>query len=251
MLNFSGLSNGKWWGKAMRAPLRLVPDDATVRVLQGPLQGMKWVAGAATHGCWLGSYEADKQRRFAKFIRPGMKIFDVGANVGFYTLLSSRLVGPAGQVHAFEPLPRNLGLLRQHLRLNGIANVRIWENAAGSAPGSVDFHIGANPMTGHVGGAGGETIRVEVVSLDSLAETSRIPLPNLIKCDIEGAEGDFLLGAKSVIHRSKPVLFLATHGPAVHRTCCELLHSWGYGLESLDSRRLKDTDEILALPGKR
>ncbi|MGJ5813090.1 FkbM family methyltransferase [Paludibaculum fermentans] len=196
----------------------------------------------------MGSYEAEKQRRFADMLRPGMKVLDLGANVGFYTLLSSRLVGPAGRVDAFEPLPRNLGLLRRHLRLNGISNVKVWENAAGAVAGSAQFQLGENPMTGHLGGDEGTAIRVEVVSLDDLSSAGRIPPPNLIKCDIEGAEADFLEGARALILRAKPVLFLATHGAAVHRRCCGLLRTWGYQLEPLDSRSIEQTDEILAKP---
>lgn len=57
---------------------------------------MAWVVGSAPHGCWLGTYELEKQRTIMPFIKPGMTIFDIGAQAGFYTLLFSRLVGPSG-----------------------------------------------------------------------------------------------------------------------------------------------------------
>ncbi len=101
MINFSGISNSKLAGRAMRLPLQLIPDSAVVRILQGPLRGKRWIAGSSNHGCWLGSYEAAKQRKIIEFVRPGMVCWDVGANVGFYTLLFAELVGGgAGSSHS-------------------------------------------------------------------------------------------------------------------------------------------------------
>jgi hypothetical protein len=92
-LNFSGIHRGNLAGRLLRAPLELLPKGLTVRVLQGPARGMKWVVGSGTHGCWLGSYEYSKQRLLRRLIRPGDVVYDVGANVGFYTLLLLRELG--------------------------------------------------------------------------------------------------------------------------------------------------------------
>ncbi len=81
-----------------------------MHVVQGPLRGKRWIAGSSNHGCWLGSYELAKQRKVIELVRPGMVCWDVGAHVGFYTLLFAELVGPLGRVFAFEPLPRKGGL---------------------------------------------------------------------------------------------------------------------------------------------
>src|SRR5437899_3136746 len=85
-------------GRLLRLPLALVPRSATVCVLGGSLRGARWVVGSASHGCWLGWYEADKQRAFASLVKRGDVVFDIGAHVGFYTLLASRLCGPSGHV---------------------------------------------------------------------------------------------------------------------------------------------------------
>src|SRR5689334_1113570 len=103
MINFSTLSRQGILGRAARLPLRLIPSGARMPVLQGPLKGMRWTAGAHTHGCWLGSYELSKQQLFARTLKPGGVLYDIGANAGFYTLLGSRLLGPEGRVYAFEP----------------------------------------------------------------------------------------------------------------------------------------------------
>ena len=103
MINFSGIPQSNWLGRALRLPLRLIPKDANVRILQGPLRGKYWISGSSDHGCWLGSYEVAKQRKVTELVRPGMICWDVGANVGFYTLLFAELVGRTGSVYAFEP----------------------------------------------------------------------------------------------------------------------------------------------------
>lgn len=142
VINFSGISRSSLAGRALRLPLRLIPDDTVVRILQGPLRGKRWVAGSSNHGCWLGSYEAAKQKRIFEVVRPGMVCWDVGAHVGFYTLLLAELVGPDGRVFAFEPLPGNLELLRRHVEMNGYRNVRVVPAALGDFDGEGEFEEG-------------------------------------------------------------------------------------------------------------
>src|SRR5438128_664952 len=107
-MNLSRLSNNGLLGKALRLPLRLIPSQARMRVLQGGLKGKTWIAGSCTHGCWLGTYEFEKQILFQQVVTEGSVLYDLGANVGFYTLLASSLVGSRGHVYAFEPVPNNL-----------------------------------------------------------------------------------------------------------------------------------------------
>src|SRR5574341_673203 len=132
-MNFSAISSNSGVGIALRYPLRWIPHERVVPVLQGRLRGKRWIVGASVHGCWLGSYEYDKQKRFVREIKKGDVVYDIGAHVGFYTLLASELVGPSGQVIAFEPLPRNLGYLHRHLALNSCKNVTVIEAAVGNA----------------------------------------------------------------------------------------------------------------------
>jgi hypothetical protein len=108
MFNFSGITARSVVGKVLRLPLRLIPKNKVMRIRQGKMKGMRWVAGSHTHGCWLGSYEFDKQVFMAERLRPGGVFLDIGAHVGFYTLLGSRLVGDEGKVISFEPCPRNI-----------------------------------------------------------------------------------------------------------------------------------------------
>src|SRR5216684_2115948 len=108
----------RFFATILRLPLRLIPRGAIVRIVSGELRGWQWIVHSATNGCWLGTYERHVQRLFRQRLRPGAVALDVGANVGFFTLLASKLVGSAGHVYAFEPLPRNLYYLERHVRLN-------------------------------------------------------------------------------------------------------------------------------------
>ena len=91
-MNVSAIANRSVAGRLLRLPLALIPAVLPMPVLQGPLRGYWWITGSSNHGCWLGSYEYDKQRLFARMIRAGDVVFDIGANVGFYTLLAASRV---------------------------------------------------------------------------------------------------------------------------------------------------------------
>lgn len=90
----------------LRHAIARIPSGKVVPILRGPLRGWKWVTGALRHSCWVGGYEPERQLEFARLVRRGDVVLDIGANVGFYTLLAARLAGPHGRVLAFEPLPR-------------------------------------------------------------------------------------------------------------------------------------------------
>ncbi len=241
-------------GKILRAPLGLVPRDAKLRILQGKLRGKKWIAGSFFPGCWLGTYEHEKQILFERLVRSGDVVFDIGAHVGFFTLLASVLVGPGGRVIAFEPLPRNLHYLKEHLRLNAIANAEVIEAAVANESGVVSVDQGPEALRGSFAriaslglrGSPDTLVDARAVSLDEEIGMGALPLPQHMKIDVEGGEMLVLSGAKSALAVARPTLFLSTHGPDVHQQCCALLSSLGYELSPIIGRSLEDTHEILA-----
>ena len=243
-MNFSGLSNSGLVGKLIRAPLRLIPKTAVFPILQGPLRGYRWIAGSSNHGCWLGSYEHDKQRFFQAKITADAVVYDVGANVGFYTLLAAELVGPGGSVIAFEPLPRNLGYLRRHVQLNRLQHVRIMDAAVSDRQGEAFFEPEQSPSMGHLAAQG--SIRVRTVTLDGLLAAEGMPLPNVIKIDVEGAEEAVLAGAERLLGEGHPLIFLATHGDYIRDRCLGRLDRLGYTVRSLSGRSVSESDEFLA-----
>jgi FkbM family methyltransferase len=184
---------------------------------------------------------------FSTMIKRGDVVYDLGANVGFYSLLASVLVGPDGRVFSFEPAPRNLGFLRRHLELNRVRNCSVFEVAVSGSNGTARFDFGPHFHMGHLAGDSENSISVRTVTLDNLIASGQIKPPNLIKCDIEGAEFDALTGAADTLSKYAPAIFLATHGPKVHQDCCALLTGLAYQLTPLDAPSLNDASEILAV----
>jgi len=86
-MNWLRISDKSLFGKVLRFPLRLLPAQTRMPIMQGRLKGKRWIVGSSNHGCWLGSYEFDKQHLFERTITQGSIVFDLGGHVGFYTLL--------------------------------------------------------------------------------------------------------------------------------------------------------------------
>ncbi len=234
------------FGRVLRLPLRMIPPGSRVPILRGPLRGKRWIVGSSNHGCWLGLFEYSKQKVFSTTIKPGDVVYDLGANVGLYSLLASVLVGREGQVFSFEPVPRNLTLLRSHLELNGVKNCSVFDVAVSSSDGTARFDLESNHHLGHLGGESSKTVSVRTVSLDSLIASGQVKPPNVIKCDIEGGEYDALKGAAHSLATYRPTIFLATHGSEVHQSCCALLMALHYQLTPLDGLPLSQSSEVLA-----
>lgn len=243
-MNFSRISRATAFGALARWPLKLIPPSANLPILQGKLRGKRWIAGSHTHGCWLGSYEYDKRVAFENMIDKGSVVFDIGAHVGFYTLLASALVGPEGKVFAFEPLQRNVAFLRQHLAINHVLNVTVIEGVVSDCDGSACFSEGSGNAMGSIAPNGALT--VTAVTVDRLLEARTVPVPDYMKIDVEGGELAVLRGSRRLLTEHRPTLFVATHGVDIHRSCCELLRTLGYALTSLSHNTLEETDEFTA-----
>jgi FkbM family methyltransferase len=243
-INFSALPASRWFGRVARWPLSGLPRSAVVPVLQGALRGKKWVVGASTHGCWLGSYEYPQRRMFEKHVGSGDVVYDIGANVGFYALLASCLVEAHGHVVAFEPHPRNLAYLYRHLAINRVTNVTVKEGAVWESDGALS--ILDVPASSEVKVDPSGTIRVPCFALDTEVFLNGLPSPTVLKIDVEGAEAEVLRGAMKTLIEKRPRLFLSTHGESLHTACCDLLSGTGYRLRPINAKHLESASEIFA-----
>lgn len=243
-MNLSAIPRSLFVGRLLRAPLRLVPRTAVVPVIQGPLRGSKWIVGSGNHGYWLGCYESDKVRRFAAAISGSRIVYDVGANVGYYSVLASKVLDRTGQVIAFEPDPQNIAFLHRHLEVNGIENVQVVEAAVSDRCGEAIFQQEPSRYMGALSQNG--TLRVRILSLDDFIRSGAFPSPDVIKIDVEGAEQHVLSGASQTLRSKHPLLFVATHSTALHSDCCQFLKSLGYELEAIDGSSLECSREIVA-----
>lgn len=236
-------------GKIIRLPLRLIPKGIPVHIRTGVAKGMLWITGAHVHGCWLGTYENDKQGFCEKHVKPCMTVFDIGANAGFYTLVFSRLVGGGGRVIAFEPDSDNMCLLRKHVALNKLENVSVVQAAASDTAALVGFSL--------TGGATGRLEKnssylVPTLRLDELLADDSLPSPDVIKMDVEGAEVMVLRGAKDFIAKKTCSWIVALHGDEAKHGSLGIFSEAGYLLQDLQGHTIDpksfSSDEFIAIP---
>ncbi len=198
-----------------------------------------------------GEWEPLETALFAQVLRPGDRVADVGANVGWFSLHAARLVGPEGQVHCFEANRDTFALLQANLALNGCGQVAAHWLAVGEQTGHVRI---APREAGNAGADGVELAResddaVPLVRLDQvLAET---PL-RLLKLDIEGWEAKALRGAEGLLRRAEaPDLvfeftpeFLSAAGDDP-RELVLWLEALGYRVQVVDKTGMHGPDEAL------
>ena len=217
------------------------------------------------------------ERRYVDILRrcvePGDCVFDVGANIGFYSVLFSRWVGRTGRVLAYEPDPENVRLLEKNVFENRCTETMVRPVALGRECGSCVFsrdtvtgltgHVGTGPTYGGVRFRTRKEISIQVAvrTLDAEIETARV-VPSVVKLDTEGGEYDILCGGVRALREYKPLIVAETsnwghdadRGVTRSRACIELLNELGYVVFDLDAgRRVSPGDQtwmILAVPAK-
>lgn len=194
-----------------------------------------------------GIYEPLETRIAEKLVTPGGCVVDIGANIGYYTLLCARRAGPAGQVYAFEPEPENFSLLQQNVRRNGYNNVQLENAAVSNTTGNLNLFISQENHGDHRVYASEtderRTVSIRAVRLDDYFADDP-PLIDLLKMDIQGAEGRALEGMKTLLQCRPPRAILTEFWPLGLRRAgtnasdmLRLLESMGYQLAHLDERR--------------
>ena len=184
-----------------------------------------------------GVWEEQTTELFKKIVRERDTVVDIGANMGYFTLLSSRLVGDKGKVYAFEPEPVNHGQLLKNIALNGYDNITPLQKAVSDVNGKVSFLIHSTDSGRHVieschdGTGCHESIEVESVTLDEFFKDK--PSPRIIKMDIEGAELPALLGMTKIIESSSDLSIFTEFYP-------ELINRAGYSAEEFARKLLDD-----------
>lgn len=207
------------------------------RVIRGPLKGARFILGSLSGegggaSVYFGDMEPEQTERMASEISAGDIFFDVGANVGYYSILASSIVGKDGLVVSFEPLDRNRSFLEKHKELNAAENMQILPFAISDASGTAMFFEGSDPAMGGLTVKDGREFEVETVTLDDVV--SRIGhTPTVMKIDVEGAEMAVLKGGERTLRSAKPKIFLSTHSPDLRRDCIEILSTIGYFCEPL------------------
>jgi len=179
----------------------------------------------------MGQYEPESVRVIRKILRPGMTCIDAGAQTGFYTCLMASIVGEAGMVHAFEPMPASYELLVKNVRENRFeARVRTHPLACSNAETEIEAsQVGAMYVAGAVPGC--PLVSMRAIRVDEIVQE---PVA-FIKIDVEGHEPAAIEGMRDLIRRSHPVIvsecneyFLKSCSGTSSGAYVELLNSFGY-----------------------
>ena len=166
-------------------------------------------------------YESETSNFIGSILQPGYAFIDIGAHVGYFSMLASQLVGPTGAVFSFEPDPSNYAHLLEHIELNGAANVRPLHMAVGASPSVADFFFNADNDGGHALWEVGrhpfnertrkapQSRKVFVTSLDHILDGRDMRSLKAIKMDADGAEFAILVGARELLKRARVPFIVA------------------------------------------
>lgn len=178
-----------------------------------------WVAlpePASTQIFISGQMDVDLTHTLHYMLKSGQVFFDVGAHLGYFSLLARNLIGPSGQVFAFEPTPDSFSLLRRNARYNNVhvSHMAVWSertsltfNLYGQRFSAYNSFFAPRVLPIYQSRLRQRIIRVETISLDEFAEDRGV-YPHLIKIDAESAEMQILRGARRLLSAYRPTLIV-------------------------------------------
>jgi FkbM family methyltransferase len=184
---------------------------------------------------------------FEKTIRKGDVVLDIGANIGYYTLIAARKIGAEGRVYAFEPEPANFELLKKNVKLNNYRNVVLENKAVSNKNGTSKLYIHPTSTGGHsLTQKSDVQIQVETVTVDSYFE--KMERIDLVKMDIEGAETLVIQGMSDVLRKNKQLKIImefdlktVRHAGFTLRQLTEPLFNHGFRAYVIESGEKIDT----------
>jgi FkbM family methyltransferase len=247
---------------ARRISYALIKNRA-VHIASGAGEGLRFNIAGLNTGYASGTNEMPVQMALAGCIKPGDVFLDIGANIGFFTVIGARLVGPGGRVYTFEPVPENISALKHNIALNQFGHVSIMECALSNEVGKGELLLAgwgggsalasASPPPDVKG-----SLMVDLETVDHLVAEGQILAPDVVKIDVEGAELEVLQGMAQVLKTHPPRIVFelddqTQEGFSQKQSACEAyLKSFGYHIARLDDS-YPNSDWIvgnfLAVPG--
>ena len=230
------------------------------RIPFGPIKGRKvFISPQISLRMWFGVDEPWIAQLSQELLNPSDIVYDLGAHVGYTTVVFAHFLKGGGEVHAFEILPSTANHLQKTVEANGFRNIRIHVVGLGAEGAEFDLPVGPTAMTSLLANRqeGQKTERCKVVKLDDYRRENGLPAPNLIKMDIERAEIDCLQGSLELINEYRPKMIIAFHSKDLLRQGYDLLTSLDYKLfdnqgpltpDSIDKICGSFNDSILCLP---
>lgn len=198
-----------------------------------------------------GVYEPYETSLFQQASKPGLTALDIGANIGYYTLIMAKGIGPKGRIYAFEPDRENLSTLQENLGLNGYEkNVQVEQLAISDQAGALQLYVAEDNLGDHRAyeTPGRKAVTVPTLSIDAYLKGQTV---DLIKIDVQGAEGPVLKGMRKTIGKSKHLTVFTEFWPNGMRAAgfepreaWDVLEGGGFKIENIRERerRLEPID---------
>jgi FkbM family methyltransferase len=219
--------------------------SAPTAIEGGPLKEMTLELDPRTNKDMIvGRFEPEVMAALESLLEPGALAFDVGAHLGYGTLVMAAAAGASGRIWSFEPDPEMFATLQRNIdgnrdeRSSEVISVRA---ALGTEEGRASFVRGETTGTGRLG-TGAEVLDVEVTTLDAAA--ARYGTPAVIKIDVEGGELNVLRGGTKLLEQGRTSFVVEAHSPDLDSECRSLLERFGYDCEELGAARVETTHFI-------
>ena len=194
----------------------------------------------------MGVYEPFQTELVEKYIKKGDVVLDIGANIGYYTLLFAKLVGEKGKVFSFEPDPKNFSILKKNVKLNNYNNVSAICSAVSDKKEKLVLYLSSENKAHHTifnSGDSSNYLEIDSVSLDEYFKNFTRNI-NFIKIDVEGAEHKVLKGMNSLLSKNKNVRIITEFSPGWLMKCgiepkkyLEELNSLGFKFWDIDEKK--------------
>jgi FkbM family methyltransferase len=209
---------------------------------------------------WTGCYEPELVLLLTEVLDPAMVFVDVGAQVGYFSIVAAALVGEHGAVHAFEPDPGSFRRLIRNSR--AYSWVKTHNCVVTNSVGEIPFY--RSPVPGESGwgaifNADAERPRIsaQACTLDGWMSDERIEKIDFLKVDVEGAECRVLEGAQAAIAKTRPIMWVEANAVCLSRDgksvslLVRVLEGWGYAVRAVYDRRGSSFENVVAVPKER
>jgi len=229
-------------GRAIIGALQQIIGEGSVMVATGHGAGLLLETGSLkltnvqAYGLVRGVLEPGVQEALRRHVGEGTVVYDIGANIGFFSLLAARFAGAAGRVESFEPLPGAAAGLRRNIALNDARTVHVHEVAVAASSGRAELLSVDEGGWSHLADRGWhprteEVLEVDVVTVDALVADG-LAAPDVVKIDVEGSERAVLEGMRETIAHHAPVVICELH--ATNLELVALMDDLGYSTQNLD-----------------
>jgi FkbM family methyltransferase len=218
-------------------------EGNTVAIESGPLQGMILVVDEhVSHAHIRGSYELETQFAIDKMVSPGFICYDLGASIGYLTLLMAR---KAKMVYAFEPAALASAEILKHAAANHLENITIVPSPVSDVVRTVRFSRNSNAYGSRIAEDQSKwpTVELTTITLDDFVRAN--PAPDFIKIDVEDEEARVLQGARSILSQRKTTICCELHSEKSARGVQEILFEYNYTLTDLKGRRFEITGPVV------